>query len=151
MPWGGDGQTRRATRTCLTQRTRKLMATTTWALTLDPYEQIPNRRAWEWIVKKLAGFRCERCGNEPFDMTYLQAHHRDRNEENNCLANGECLCRACHNMEHKGGQASYWRGKTSSPEHREKLAAAGRARHARDPEASKKAALKGWETRRAAS
>lgn len=58
-------------------------------------EQIP-RAAWTYLVKRRAGFACERCPRQE----NLVAHHRDDNKENNCLRNGECLCRACHNKEH---------------------------------------------------
>lgn len=58
-------------------------------------EQLP-RSFWAVLVKRRAAFVCERCGSKHA----LVSHHKDSNKENNCLNNGECLCRTCHMKEH---------------------------------------------------
>lgn len=62
---------------------------------IDLEEQLP-RPTWAFLVKRKANFSCERCKKE----NDLVSHHKDRNKENNCLSNGECLCRNCHSKEH---------------------------------------------------
>lgn len=58
-----------------------------------------NRRTcddlWKEVVKKRAGFKCEKCGN----TRYLQAHHiipRTNYALRYDLKNGVALCRRCH-------------------------------------------------------
>lgn len=58
-------------------------------------EQV-SRSFWAVLVKRRAAFICERCGSK----NALVSHHKDSNKENNCLRNGECLCRTCHMKEH---------------------------------------------------
>lgn len=61
---------------------------------VDPNMQLP-REMWRFLIV-LQG-KCSRCPA----TADLVAHHRDEDKENNCLANGECLCRSCHAREHR--------------------------------------------------
>jgi len=60
-------------------------------LRVDLFEQLPHN-TWVKLLKLMAKDRCEECGSEQ----NLHAHHMDKNTENNCLANGICLCASCH-------------------------------------------------------
>lgn len=131
-------------------------------------EQIPWL-PWVWLVKRRAGFRCERCPA----VEGLQAHHKDRDRANCCLANGECLCKVCHDAEHAAARAARFseiakrinptrRGIPRGPMSAEGKAKIRAAVRSRSPEyyvewvARKRAngtdlsevARKGWETRR---
>lgn len=57
--------------------------------------------AWRELVVIRAERKCERCGTEG----RMLAHHKDRDQSNNRLSNGECLCQPCHNREHFTGVA----------------------------------------------
>lgn len=64
----------------------------THTVKFDIFEQIPHD-AWVFLIKYIARFRCEACGAKFID---LEAHHLDKNHDNNCLANGVCVCKNCH-------------------------------------------------------
>lgn len=64
--------------------------------------QLPDK-LWRALVKFRAGYTCEECGTSE----WLTAHHKDQDRENNCLANGVCLCRPCHNDVHNGKRDPY--------------------------------------------
>jgi hypothetical protein len=53
----------------------------------------------QWTREVKSRGQCERC---PY-ARYLHAHHIDRDQTNNTLENGECLCRYCHDDEHNAG------------------------------------------------
>lgn len=56
-------------------------------------------KRWALLVKQRAGWACERCG-KPVHGHQANAHHKDHDQTNNILENGECLCVACHKKEH---------------------------------------------------
>jgi hypothetical protein len=94
---------------------------------------IPTRKAWSFLIRAKAGFRCEECG-EPGD----EAHHINGNGRDHRLSNGECLCQLCHGRKTHGGRVH-------SEEHRRKNALARRAYWATLPEGEReriKAGLK---------
>lgn len=64
-------------------------------------DEMLSRAAWQWLVFRLAGNKCNRCGATECE---LDAHHIDGNDKNNTLANGECLCKPCHARHHHGGR-----------------------------------------------
>lgn len=55
---------------------------------------------WRESVKRMAGYRCEKCGS----TNHLEAHHKhpadEFPDEKYILSNGECLCRECHRKIH---------------------------------------------------
>lgn len=55
---------------------------------------------WNALVKYRADYCCERCGAKPEPPRRLVAHHKDWDDTNNRLDNGESLCAPCHNKEH---------------------------------------------------
>jgi predicted restriction endonuclease len=61
-----------------------------------------DQLAFRAIVLEAAGYQCERCGFAPRDSGMLEAHHRLPKSRGgtNVLANGACLCRACHRGAH---------------------------------------------------
>lgn len=61
-------------------------------------QQLKNRE-WSKVKKeKMKNPYCERCGS-----TYLlDAHHRNRNRNDNTIENCEILCRVCHRNLHDG-------------------------------------------------
>lgn len=65
-------------------------------LQLDP-------KLFNGLVRLRAGYECEECGSKQ----HLTAHHKDGDKSNNCLANGRCLCRPCHNDVHNGKRDPY--------------------------------------------
>lgn len=62
-----------------------------------------DRKLFVGLVKLRAEYKCEECGSDQ----YLTAHHIDGDRGNNCLANGRCLCRPCHNDVHNGKRDPY--------------------------------------------
>lgn len=115
---------------------------------------------WRELVWWRAGNRCERCDDKPELLRERHAHHKDHDDQNNRLSNGECLCQKCHYKEHlanyhehsietRGKIAASQRGKKFTPEHRANLSAAVTAGLARlTPEARSARAHKAWETKR---
>jgi hypothetical protein len=53
------------------------------------------------------GEQCQRCGYNLFPEV-LQAHHKDRNRQNNALENLEVLCPTCHMEEHFLTRTGFW-------------------------------------------
>lgn len=64
-------------------------------LRIHIFEQLPHR-FWIGLIKHIANYKCEACGSR----NKLEAHHLDRNRDNNCVANGVCLCMECHDYAH---------------------------------------------------
>ena len=142
-------------------------------------EQLLPRGDWVILVKARAGWKCERCGaTAPVEGNgrnrRFHAHHKNHDDIDNRLANGECLCGSCHAEHHrrtkcsfrdpelqrelnsrvsrearsKGGRASA----AAHPQLRAELAVALTAHHVgMTPEERSAKARKGWETRRALS
>ncbi len=114
-------------------------------------EQI-EKSLWYPLVKLRANYTCERCGNSALTLEerrnengdgrkgdQLHSHHKDQNKENNCLANGECLCRSCHSKEtiraneetllpFRKSIGDRVRGIPKSPEQRKKMSEAQKGR-----------------------
>src|ERR1700752_1464721 len=63
------------------------------------------RGAWSVAVKTIASWECE--GPGPHGGI-IEAHHVNEDSEDNRLANGVSLCRACHMREHG---LEYWEDK----------------------------------------
>lgn len=57
-----------------------------------------DERAIKLRVFDSRGEKCERCGYNKKEI--LNVHHKDRNHDNNDLANLELLCPNCHAEEH---------------------------------------------------
>lgn len=64
-------------------------------LNIGLFEQLPLR-LWADLIKYIANYKCESCGS----TIKLESHHLDKNTENNCIANGVCLCSGCHDFAH---------------------------------------------------
>lgn len=75
-------------------------------------EHLLTRTEWGVLVKAKAGWSCERCGVRD---VLLHSHHKDRDQKNNSLDNGECLCHSCHSKEH----SEAFRDFNGSKKHRE--------------------------------
>src|ERR1035437_3077101 len=63
---------------------------------VDDQERLPIAK-WRLLVKARAGFRCEECSETE---RRLDAHHVNEDDQDNRLANGRCLCRRCHHLQH---------------------------------------------------
>lgn len=99
-------------------------------LAFDPNEHLPLA-AWRFLVKRAAGFACERCDS----ADALHSHHKNRDKTDCRLANGECLCQTCHAEEHlterqiiSGRRIAEWnrhnsprRGVPLTEEHKQKV------------------------------
>lgn len=64
-------------------------------------EDLLTHAEWRALVKRRAGYRCERCGHRPTVGRDSIAHHRDGDPTRHTLANGEHLCAHCHHREHR--------------------------------------------------
>lgn len=93
---------------------------------LDPEFVITSQPAWSWLVKHVAGFRCQRCGA----TEELVSHHINGkgHEGDNRLSNGECLCTSCHMSHHMKARWEVNRGRPCHPN-----VAAGLRRGAKAP------------------
>ncbi|MCY4523834.1 MAG: HNH endonuclease signature motif containing protein [Halobacteriovoraceae bacterium] len=68
-------------------------------------ESVPNiySKDWPTISKKMKQskeYRCERCGQGPFDSKDLHCHHINLKKNDNRRINLEVLCIPCHKKEH---------------------------------------------------
>lgn len=100
-------------------------------------EQLPLP-VWRELVKHRSDHCCEQCGDDYSEVRKrgertLHAHHIDRNNSNNCLANGVALCGSCHAALHAHHDIE------------ERVARFKDRAWKSTPESAKK----GWETRRA--
>ena len=66
-------------------------------------DELLTADVWHPLVRWLSSYQCNRCP-ATLENSVLCAHHIDRDQENNRLSNGECLCRACHTREHRKGK-----------------------------------------------
>lgn len=63
-----------------------------------PRDKVKAQQALKVILFRERGIVCERCGFSKREI--LQVHHRDRNRNNNEIANLELICPNCHYEEH---------------------------------------------------
>lgn len=63
-----------------------------------PRDKVVAERAMKIRLLELRGGVCERCGYSKKEI--LHVHHKDRNRNNNDLANLELICPNCHYEEH---------------------------------------------------
>jgi hypothetical protein len=86
-------------------------------------ERMLDRNVWTAMVRFRAGFTCEDCGGKP---ARLHAHHLNGDDSDNRLANGRCLCVACHGARHPDWRTKRWEGSTEEERraHGRRLAAA---------------------------
>ncbi len=61
-------------------------------------DKVKNQRSLKVRLLNQRGARCERCRYNKREI--LQAHHKDRNTNNNELENLELICPNCHAEEH---------------------------------------------------
>ena len=61
-------------------------------------DKVKNQRSLKVRLLNQRGARCERCRYNKHEI--LQAHHKDRNTNNNELENLELICPNCHAEEH---------------------------------------------------
>ena len=72
----------------------------------DEYNAPTNIYTKNWgeiatILKKLANYKCQRCGKDySNDTKNLHVHHKDGNKSNNLTSNLIVLCFDCHHKEH---------------------------------------------------
>ncbi len=65
-------------------------------------ERVLDRNVWTALVRFLAGYCCEDCGEA---KKRLHAHHLNGDDKDNRIVNGRCLCVRCHGKRHPD-----WRG-----------------------------------------
>lgn len=63
-----------------------------------PKDKVKDQRALKTRLLNTRGRKCERCGYNRYEI--LQAHHKDRNHNNNNEGNLELICPNCHFEEH---------------------------------------------------
>lgn len=64
----------------------------------SPHDKVKSQHSLKMHLLRARGKNCERCGYNKFEI--LQAHHKDRNRNNNGLENLELICPNCHCEEH---------------------------------------------------
>lgn len=64
----------------------------------QPRDKVRTQRAVKVRLLKQRGGQCERCSYSKVEI--LEMHHKDRNRNNNSLANLELICPNCHAEEH---------------------------------------------------
>ena len=64
----------------------------------SPKDKVKDERSIKLRLMASRAKVCERCGYDKKEI--LNVHHKDRNHENNELANLELLCPNCHAEEH---------------------------------------------------
>lgn len=119
---------------------------------------------WSALVKFLANWCCEECGiactKSGASGSWLDAHHIDGNDRNNCLSNGQALCRSCHSrvthegrkkpLASAGNYSKASKKKWDNPELRAKqVAGMAESYKKMSAEARSERVRKGWETRKA--
>lgn len=70
---------------------------------VDDQQQL-DRHVWTALVRFRAGYACEKCNRRE---CRLHAHHKNEDDTDNRLANGEALCVRCHGKRHPN-----WRSRT---------------------------------------
>ena len=65
-------------------------------IAVDVHAQLPLQ-TWRMLILALADGKCEKCSKPD----QLHCHHIDGVRQNNCIANGMCLCGSCHVSWHK--------------------------------------------------
>lgn len=64
-------------------------------IAVDIHMQLPLQ-VWRILILSLADGRCTHCSNP----ANIHCHHIDGVRQNNCIANGMCLCARCHTWWH---------------------------------------------------